>query len=669
MEAPHSSRLRVAARPREIRGLDGLRALAIAAVLVFHLRPASLPGGFLGVDVFFVVSGFLITTLLLREFTARRRLNLPAFWKRRARRLLPALFLVVVASVSAGLLIGEDLLVGIGRQATGALTFSSNWLEISAGSSYFASTSPQLFANFWSLAVEEQFYLFWPILFALFLALLPTWRARVGVAAGLAVASALAMALLATPGEDATRIYYGTDTHAFGLLLGVALAFLWATDSFLDSRAWRRLAPLTGPAALAGLVALMAVLDENHIATFRGGLFAGSLLTAVLIAALLPGRTPLLLLLEVQPVRWLGERSYGIYLWHWPLILIVTALLPAAAPDSTAEWVNRGLALGLTLAISAASYRYVEMPVRRHGFRASARAVGRVLAGPVLIPKLATAVVAVMGVLTVAGIATAPEKSAAQQAIEAGQVAISQQASDGAGAPAGAAAGDADEPAADEPAAEGSGKEEPAAEEPAAEEPAAEAAAAEESTEEEPPAEEPDAADRPAAAVDIDLTMPMGEEISAFGDSMIVTSTHALQDRFPGIHLDALSNNQWKHAEGVLWAALEDDSVRRAVVLDYGTNAGIDDPDVVRRALDMLGPERLVVVVNLHSRSTFIDSSNALLADVVAEYPNATIADWDAAISQQPELLQADRTHPDIFGAHLFADTVKAAFERLTGGA
>ena len=114
MEAPHSSRLRVAARPREIRGLDGLRALAIAAVLVFHLRPASLPGGFLGVDVFFVVSGFLITTLLLREFTARRRLNLPAFWKRRARRLLPALFLVVVASVSAGLLIGEDLLVGIG---------------------------------------------------------------------------------------------------------------------------------------------------------------------------------------------------------------------------------------------------------------------------------------------------------------------------------------------------------------------------------------------------------------------------------------------------------------------------------------------------------------------------------------------------------------------------
>ncbi|MDX5318723.1 MAG: hypothetical protein LPK38_05130, partial [Actinomycetes bacterium] len=180
-------------------------------------------------------------------------------------------------------------------------------------------------------------------------------------------------------------------------------------------------------------------------------------------------------------------------------------------------------------------------------------------------------------------------------------------------------------------------------------------------------AEESRAGDPAAVDPDLDLTMPSGEEISAFGDSLIVTSTHALQDRFPGIHLDAMSNNQWKHAEGTVGAALEAGTVRRAVVIDYGTNAGVSDPDVVRRVLDMLGPERLVVVVNLHSRSTFIESSNRLLADVVAEYPNAILADWDTAISAEPDLLQADRVHPDIFGAHLFADTVKAAFERLTG--
>ena len=144
-------------RPRRIRGLDGLRALAVLAVLIFHLRPASLPGGFIGVDIFFVVSGFLITSLLIRERASTGSIDFAGFWLRRARRLLPAVFLTVIVSVTGGLLLGNDLLVGILRQTVGALTFSTNWVEIAAGSSYFAGTSPQLFAHFWSLAVEEQF--------------------------------------------------------------------------------------------------------------------------------------------------------------------------------------------------------------------------------------------------------------------------------------------------------------------------------------------------------------------------------------------------------------------------------------------------------------------------------------------------------------------------------
>src|SRR5699024_1054668 len=180
------------ARPWRILGLDGLRAIAIVAVLVFHVRPASLRGGFIGVDVFFVISGFLITTLLIRELGKNGRIDLPGFWVRRARRLLPALLTVVVASTVVALAAGGDLLVDIGRHIIGAVTFSNNWLEIGAGSSYFDAATPNLFINFWSLAVEEQFYLIWPIITVALVAAVSSARARVGLLVAGAALSALA---------------------------------------------------------------------------------------------------------------------------------------------------------------------------------------------------------------------------------------------------------------------------------------------------------------------------------------------------------------------------------------------------------------------------------------------------------------------------------------------
>ncbi|HEX5968444.1 MAG TPA: acyltransferase, partial [Intrasporangium sp.] len=211
-----------------IEGLDGIRALAIVAVLVFHLNASWLPGGFLGVDVFFVVSGFLITTLLVREHERSGRIAFGDFWARRARRLLPALVVTVTLSTLIARLVSGDLLVHVGRQIVGALTFSTNWVEITAGSSYFDQTAPQLFMNFWSLAVEEQFYLVWPGLTLLLVTFLAA-RTRVAVALGIAAVSTWLMAVLLEPGSDATRVYYGTDTHVMGLMIGAALAFAWAS--------------------------------------------------------------------------------------------------------------------------------------------------------------------------------------------------------------------------------------------------------------------------------------------------------------------------------------------------------------------------------------------------------------------------------------------------------
>ena len=325
-----------------IHGLDGLRSVAILAVLVFHLRPLSLPGGYLGVDVFFVISGFLITTLLVRELRKNHKLDLRSFWTRRARRLLPALVTVVLVSVVLALFAGNDLLVHIERQVIGALTFSNNWVEISAGSSYFNTTSPQLFVNFWSLAVEEQFYLIWPLAFVILMATTRTGRQRVGILLGLAAASAILMAILFTPGQDATRVYYGTDTHAFGLMIGAAMAISAASESWnLFAQRWyERSRVLLGIAGLVGLVVLMFWLEPSSTFAYRGGILLASVCTALVIGAFPGRRNALQAFFDLPPLVWIGQRSYGIYMWHWPVILLLAAFAPAVAPDSLGSWLQ-----------------------------------------------------------------------------------------------------------------------------------------------------------------------------------------------------------------------------------------------------------------------------------------------------------------------------------------
>ncbi len=292
-----------------------------------------MPGGYLGVDVFFVVSGFLITTLLLRELGAHGRLSLPAFWTRRARRLLPALGLVVVTSIIAARLVDRDLLVGIRRQALGAATFTTNWVEIAAGTDYFDERQPQLLKPLWSLAIEEQFYLLWPALLVVGVVAARSWGRLARVATVGALASAVAMGVLSLGIEDPTRVYYGTDTHAFGLLLGAAAAFARQDGAVLMRPAAARWAPL---AAVGGLGLLALTMHADGPLTYRGGLLLSSGLAVVAVAGCTAGRSGYLRALDARPLRWIGERSYGLYLWHWPVLIVVTALI--VAPERTGRW-------------------------------------------------------------------------------------------------------------------------------------------------------------------------------------------------------------------------------------------------------------------------------------------------------------------------------------------
>lgn len=644
-QAPQAKRHPMADPGGYIAGLDGLRALAVTAVVVYHITPAAMPGGFLGVDVFFVVSGFLITTLLLRELRKTKRIDLKGFWKRRARRLLPALVFLVITVVPIAGLINRDLLVGIGRQVLGALTFSSNWLEIANGTSYFNQTSPQLFKNFWSLAVEEQFYLLWPPLFLLVIILVRGWRGRVGLAVGAAVLSAILMAVLARP-DYFTRVYYGTDTHLFGLTLGIALAFSWgpASGTWMTV-AWRKWSQAAGIAALTGIVILLLTLNDQSMFAYRGGIFLSSVLTLTLIAAMIAPGSIIARAAENPVTYWIGTRSYALYLWHWPVIVMVGLVAPAV-PGSTTFWIRSAVAITLTCAICEFSYRYIETPIRTNGFRATlASARDRITSGRPIYVALAVGAV-IMAAGTGVAVAVAPEKSSVQIEIEENEARFEAQQAGNGGAPSAGV----DDPQQSEDSGEGQ----------------VPAEGSEPGSSEEPKGSEDPDTGEPASGEKAVFPMPDGDEITAIGDSIIVTSADGLEVEFPGINFIAKSNRQWHEAPALVQEGLDNGMIRRAVILDFGTNAGIPDPQIVRDTIDLLGPDRMIVLVTIYGQSTFIGAANDIIVEIAADYPNVAVADWHAAISAEPHLLQADQTHPDIGGMYLFAETARSAFETLS---
>jgi peptidoglycan/LPS O-acetylase OafA/YrhL len=346
--APH-----IAYRP----GLDGLRAIAVAAVFLYHARLDWLPGGFLGVDLFFVLSGYLITSLLLVEWEARNRIDLLRFWLRRARRLLPALVVVVLGALVLASIFARQDLARTRGDVVGSLLYFANWHQIVANHSYFnLRGNPSLLQHTWSLGVEEQFYIVWPLLLVPGLVLVGRKRLPMLVIAGIAASVSLMWILYNA--SNPSRVYYGTDTRAFLLLMGILLALVWPYVEGIGRRALPVL-ELLGIAALVGSVLLFLQMQDFDPTLYKGGDLAAAFCFVVLIGAVAHPRTGIGQALGVAPLRWIGERSYGIYLWHWPIILLVAGVNARPSP---------GVVVGeaaIVLAAAALSYRFVEEPIRR----------------------------------------------------------------------------------------------------------------------------------------------------------------------------------------------------------------------------------------------------------------------------------------------------------------
>jgi peptidoglycan/LPS O-acetylase OafA/YrhL len=348
---------------RYMPGIDGLRAIAVMGVILYHLNIPLFQGGFSGVTVFFVLSGYLITDILIDEWNKNNKINYLQFMIRRFRRLAPAVLVMIFIVTLWVMVTNHPSFEKLRSDFFPSILYLTNWWYIFHEVSYFDSFGPASpLTHIWSLAIEEQFYLIWPLLMILGLLFIKRKRFRVLVILVGVVISAWLMAFLYIPGEDPSRVYYGTDTRAFSLLLGAALAFVWPSQRLSKTLPRHasfvlEIAGITGLLLMVSLFVITSQFDPFH---YQGGMLLLSIITILVVAALAHPASKLAKWLSVKPLQWIGIRSYGIYLWHYPIIILTT---PIVNTDGLNFW-RITLQIVSTLFISELSYRFVEVPIR-----------------------------------------------------------------------------------------------------------------------------------------------------------------------------------------------------------------------------------------------------------------------------------------------------------------
>ena len=355
-------------------GVDGLRALAVATVFIFHAGGTWLPGGFLGVDFFLVISGYLITSLLVAEQRSGGRIDLWRFWLRRVRRLIPALLLAIAGTLVAMLILHWEEVPRLKGATLSAFAYVTNWYFIFADVPYVEKFGrPNVFTHLWSLAVEEQFYLFWPLVLAVILIVLKLrpWAIGVLAVAGAAFSTAWAWHLY-DPYALPWRIYYGTDTRAVGLFVGIVGAILLPPSRLrpVASAVGRWGMEIIGLAALAGVLWCMFSIDEFENRLYQGGMLMLAIPAIVLIIVSAHPQTLLGKFWGLPALVWIGARSYGMYLWHWPVLMLTRPGDDVSISGAPLVAIQIMLVVG----ISALSYRFVEQPIRRNGLAGLRRA-------------------------------------------------------------------------------------------------------------------------------------------------------------------------------------------------------------------------------------------------------------------------------------------------------
>lgn len=669
-----------AARLPYMAGLDGLRAIAVLGVLLYHANLSWLPGGFLGVEVFFVISGYLITALLMGEWQQRGRINLKAFWLRRARRLLPALFLLLGVTLVFAVIFLPEEVAGLRGDTLAAFGYVTNWYLILENKSYFESFGrPSLLQHLWSLAVEEQFYLLWPLLLTAGMLFLRKWRMWFAILLGI-VASTLLMALLYQPDSDPSRLYYGTDTRAAGLLVGAALAFVWVPTGELNWKGRRSqftswALNLAGLGALGVLAWFFLQIDRYQPFLYQGGFLVISLTTALLIAVVVhplnhlgPG------VLDWAPLRWVGLRSYSIYLWHWPVYNLTRPQLDLPLegwPLLALRWLITGL-------LAELSYRYIELPVRTGKLESAwrnwreTRAKERQRFNLGFTGATAGIAVAILALGVMVASAQPPHPPSYLVASELGFDLTPTVPS---ASPVGLAGTELSPVSSNIPAIATIMPETVAPSitavatlplsTPTAIPEVTPTALAATPTATPKPAPVPTAPPPPTAtrAGAVPGQLNVGQ-VTALGDSIMLGVAPELRRNIANLEINAKVSRFFFEGTDILRQLRSAGELGEVVIVHLGSNGGISSKQFDDMMKQLAGVRR-VIFVNVKAAREWETPNNRIIADGVQRYSNTVLVDWHGATVDHPELFWDDGVHPRPEGAKLYASLIVAHLKGL----
>jgi peptidoglycan/LPS O-acetylase OafA/YrhL len=616
-----------------VPGLDGLRALAVIAVITYHANREWLGGGFLGVEVFFVISGYLITLLLIAERERTGAVSLGNFWVRRARRLLPALFTLLIGTITYCAIFERDRLGRLRGDVVGGFMYVANWFQIWTGSSYTSSAEFAPLRHLWSLAVEEQFYIIWPLVMFV---LLRNMRSRTlpiigffftGLAAVIAVYTAVIFrtgpidTIETTPeqfmsffGREVLRtdfLYLGTVSRASGLLLGAALATAWRPWSIRRSRAGANangldLLGILGLASLAYMcwkfreTVSTEAGTEGYALLYRGGLILVALATILVIATVTHPRSRLGKYVIGTPLLvWIGKRSYGLYLYHW--VVFQAYRKSAGMPLEPREFVAL---MAITVVLTEGSYQFIETPIRTGRALVAYRAWRirrREVRGPLPLVLATLAIVPVFSVVSMAGARVMPEEVAGNLDENSGAVVTI--------------------PATTVPVG---------------------------------------TTTLPAIAP---TTVPVTKfDVFAVGDSVMLGSARKLTSY--GITVDAAKNRQVSSGAQVLDYRNKTGELGDNVVIHLGTNGRTTAStfDLVMKPLSKV--KRVIVLTVRVPGSPYSDTNNAIITALPLVYPNVTVLDWEALSKGRKDWFASDGIHPNALGQDNYVGFILKALGR-----